>query len=280
MLNGCYYGTLLRRLFLFAGPYRIFLSTVGVASSGIASLQINGAPAPPAHVFNGTHAALSFAALPTPAALSAASVESSVTTASTRVDLKIVFKQAGAGTGTGAGAGAAGHGHPREGHPPPAAPPAVGVAAQQQSADQQPWHGRAAPTPPPPPPLPSGLIHHFSASSLASLKDKAPVSSWPNLVQGAAPAAFACSNVTGTFKASPPTFALPGGVVFDGRSNILCVESAGAGLPAEATFVARKKKAVIFFEWALFLISLGSPHVRPHMGHTWGTRAESRTKSS
>lgn len=202
------------------GPYRIFLSTSGVTSSGVASLSINGAPAPAGHAFNATSATLSFASLPTPSAASVAAVGSSVATASTRVDLKITFKTAAA---AGAAAGA-----PMRAH---------AAAVDAGAATVSP--------PPPPPPLPAGLIHHFSAASLQGVaKDNGPVTSWPNSVSGAPAVSFPCPAVTGTFNVTPPLFSADSrgvggpGVVFDGKSNVLCANESAAGLPAEKTFVA------------------------------------------
>ena len=196
------------------GPYRIFLSTAGVTSSGVAALTINGAPAPAGHTFNATSATLSYASLPTPTAASLASVGSSVTTASTRVDLQITFKTKSM----------------------PAAQP------RPQQQQQQPPPPQHAPSPAP---LPAGLIHHFSAASLSgSLKDQAPVTTWPNMVPGAPAVTFPCPALTGTFNATAPHFSANSesgggaGVVFDGRSNILCANETAAALPAQKTFVA------------------------------------------
>ena len=73
------------------GPYRIGVETRGVRSSGIAKVELDGAPLAPPHAFDATSVTLDFGGLPAPSAAAAASVNSTFRTASTTVALVITF---------------------------------------------------------------------------------------------------------------------------------------------------------------------------------------------
>ena len=73
------------------GPYRLFISAVGVRSSGIAAVAVNGAALKPPHRFNATSLTLEFAAMPKPTAAAAAAVESDISTAVDRIAVQITY---------------------------------------------------------------------------------------------------------------------------------------------------------------------------------------------
>ena len=85
------------------GPYRLFISAVGVRSSGIAAVTVNGAALKPPHRFNATSLALEFAAMPKATAAAAAAVESDISTAADRVAVQICVPAARQGRGEGWG---------------------------------------------------------------------------------------------------------------------------------------------------------------------------------
>jgi hypothetical protein len=78
------------------GPYRLFISTVGVRSSGIASVTINGTAITPTsakgHRFNGTALMLDYASMPTASKAAEAAVASDISTAADAIALHITFK--------------------------------------------------------------------------------------------------------------------------------------------------------------------------------------------
>ena len=196
------------------------LATTGTPSSGLASLTINGGTPPAAHTVNATTATLSFAALPPASASAQASVGSSVSTASTRVDVMLHFKAA-----------AQQQQHQQHQH----------QHQQHQQRDEQTRRTarHAARITPP-----LGLIHHFSAATLATtLNDTAPVTSWPNTVKGGPPVSFPCKSISGSANATAPVFTSTGkgGVVFNGKDSLLCSTDAASALPAQKTFIAAFK---------------------------------------
>ena len=80
------------------GPYRLRVSTAGVASSGIRSVAINGVPVTSSgkdgHVFNSTSLVLDFASMPAASAAAAAATDSDISTASDVVNVTITFATA------------------------------------------------------------------------------------------------------------------------------------------------------------------------------------------
>jgi hypothetical protein len=232
------------------GPYRIFLSTAGVRSSGIASFTINGATSA-GHTLTTTSLMLDFASLPVASAASVSAVNSSISTASTRLDLVISFKTAGAGVGAGV-AGATGTFGNEKG--------AEGM--QRSSAPNQPVQADSQHTNPPhsqlaaqmDPPLPAGLVQHFTAAAFASTtKDGAPIASWPSALgiqgnaasfpclavgKGGAPPTYSAGTNVGAGGAGGTSGVSGAGVLFDGKSSVLCSNSTAAALPAKQTFIA------------------------------------------
>ena len=75
------------------GSYRLHLSTVGLRSSGIASVEVNGKPLAAPHTMNSTAVTLSFGGLPALSKAAAAAVDSDVLTVADNVTIKISFKQ-------------------------------------------------------------------------------------------------------------------------------------------------------------------------------------------
>eukprot|EP00937_MAST-01D_sp_MAST-1D-sp2_P002666 g2666.t1 len=154
------------------GPYRLYLSTAGVRSSGVLSVTINGVAAPAAHSINATAVVLDFAAMPPPSAAAAAATSSDVSTASDPVYVHIKYKD-----NSGEDAAAA----------------AAAAAAEATVAS--------------PPPLPSGYVLRLRARDLLEppsgnpLKPGDPVTVWAS----AAPAATVAAALRGY---TPPTLAL------------------------------------------------------------------------
>ena len=185
------------------GPYRIQLATVGVASSGIGSVSVNGAAAT-GHTINATSLTLNYGAMPVTAPAALAAVNSSISTASTSVTVVITFKTSAASSSTNSG-----------GDAPPLA------------------NRREQPRPTPP-----GRIYHFSAATVpAGTLPGDNVTDWPSLVVGGPALSYPCPSLNATGPVTPPVFVngtLPG-LVFNGRTSFLC---AAGPVPATKTFLA------------------------------------------
>jgi hypothetical protein len=75
------------------GSYRFLISSSGVRSSGIASVELGGKPLSAPHGFNATVVTLRFAGLPALSAAAVLAVDSDVRTAADNLTLHIVFKK-------------------------------------------------------------------------------------------------------------------------------------------------------------------------------------------
>jgi len=73
------------------GAYRLFLRTEGVRSSGVAAVTVNGISLP-ATSFNATAVVLTYSSLPACSPAAALAVNSTVSTASTRLNITLTFK--------------------------------------------------------------------------------------------------------------------------------------------------------------------------------------------
>jgi len=166
------------------GTYRIQLATMGVTSSGISSVSINGAAAT-GHTMNATSLTLNYAAMPAASPAALAAVNSSISTASTSVSLLITFKTA--------------------------------MVSSTNSA------GAATPLGNPTPP-PGLIYHFSAATVPAGTQTGANVTSWPNLVPGGPIMSYPCPSLNATGPVTPPLFVngtLPG-LAFNGRTSFMC----------------------------------------------------------
>jgi hypothetical protein len=77
------------------GPYRLYISTSGVRSSGIAIVTVAGKALPPG-AFNTTAVTLQFAAMPPASPAATAAIDSDVSIAADSIDVVISFKDKGA----------------------------------------------------------------------------------------------------------------------------------------------------------------------------------------
>lgn len=78
------------------GPYRLFISSEGVRSSGIGAVTLNGTALGQPHTFNSTTLVLDFGAMPPASAAAIAAIDSDVSIAATAVFIHIIFKDAAA----------------------------------------------------------------------------------------------------------------------------------------------------------------------------------------
>ena len=78
------------------GPYRLFIATTGVPSSGIASVAINGVPVTASsgisHTFNASAIVLQFAGMPPASDLAASAPDSDISTAHDAISIVVGFK--------------------------------------------------------------------------------------------------------------------------------------------------------------------------------------------
>lgn len=157
---------------------------MGVTSSGISSVSINGAAAT-GHTMNATSLTLNYAAMPAASPAALAAVNSSISTASTSVSLLITFKTA--------------------------------MVSSTNSA------GAATPLGNPTPP-PGLIYHFSAATVPAGTQTGANVTSWPNLVPGGPIMSYPCPSLNATGPVTPPLFVngtLPG-LAFNGRTSFMC----------------------------------------------------------
>ena len=206
------------------GPYRLFVSSSGVPSSGIAAVLINGTAAAAPHTVSPAAVVLSFGAMPPPSATAAAAVDSDVSTASDPISVEIRFKEQRAVRQPATA-------------PPPMPHAAAAAAATAASASAA---GRVGV-------LPQDYALRFVASDLATragLKPGANVSSWRGTSWAGSSEVAVFANASARPGWSTPTLASEPGVngggarisvQFDGRGNTLVGE---APLSPAATIIA------------------------------------------
>ena len=76
------------------GAYKLYIDAQGSASSGIAQVLINGVANSPATSFNSSAAILTYEHMPPASGLALESVTSNILTASTAVNISIIFASA------------------------------------------------------------------------------------------------------------------------------------------------------------------------------------------
>jgi hypothetical protein len=178
------------------GPYRIWLSSEGVRSAGIAAVTVNGT-AVAAAAFNDTALVLGFAAMPAPSAAALAATGSDVSVASDPVSVHFTFKAAPVAPRASA--------EPATPAPAAVAPAAVAPADDADSASAAPGAteatAAAVATNTAAADVPPDYALRLRASDLLSgahpLRPGDPVTSWLSSAPAATAASTACAACNG-----------------------------------------------------------------------------------